>query len=69
VLDLVHTRTVVQHTALEDLLVNPETNIVKNGSSESSVFTITAELVEEGFYLHYVQEEGQTERHAIVDFE
>lgn len=68
VLDMVRGRTVVDKTALESLLVTPETNDVKHGSSESSVFTVSAELVEEGFYLRTVQEEGQEPR-TVVDFE
>ena len=34
----------------EPPLINPEPNIVKEGSSDTSVFTITAELTEEGFF-------------------
>jgi hypothetical protein len=69
VLAFVRSRTVVDSTAIESLLINPETQIVKDGSSDSSVFTIAAELLEEGFYLRSVRDEETNETSTIVDFE
>ena len=41
---------------------------MKEGSSDTSVFTITAELTEEGFFLHTVTDEAGDVR-QIVEFE
>ncbi len=69
VLELVESRTVIDKTAIDSLLINPETNVVKNGSSDSSVFTVSAELLEEAFYLRTVREEGTEQVTTIVEFE
>ncbi|MGD9752428.1 MAG: hypothetical protein AB7W59_15680 [Acidimicrobiia bacterium] len=59
---------VVDRTELDSLLVSPETNTVKNGSSDTSVFTIRAELVEEGFFVRELQgADGTTS--TVVEFE
>ncbi len=68
-LDLVRGRTVVGRTEIENLLVNPETNVVKDGSSDTSVFTVKAELLEEGFFLRSVRDEDAQEVRTIVEFE
>lgn len=68
-LEYVRARTVIDHTAIESLLIDPETNVVKNGSSETSVFTVTAELLEEGFYLRSVRDEETQQVSTIVEFE
>jgi hypothetical protein len=68
VLELVRSRTVIDKTQIDNLLINPETNVVKNGSTDSSVFTVSAELLEEAFYLRSVTDEsGATS--TIVEFE
>lgn len=59
---------VVDRTTLESLLVNPETTPVKDGSSEASVFTLRAELVEEGFYLRSVKD-GTGHTSTVVEFD
>jgi hypothetical protein len=60
---------VVDRTQLESLLVNPETNVVKNGSDESSVFVVKAEITEEGFFIRDIRD-GQTgEVRPVVEFE
>lgn len=69
VLELVQSRTVIDKTAIDSLLINPETNVVKNGSSDSSVFTVSAELLEEAFFLRTVREEGTERVTTIVEFE
>ncbi len=56
-------------TEIENLLVNPETNVVKDGSSDTSVFTVKAELLEEGFFLRSVRDEDAQEVRTIVEFE
>ena len=69
VLDLVRARTVVDRTTIDTLLVDPETNVVKNGSSPTTVFTIKAELLEEGFFLRSLREEGTGQVTTVVEFE
>ena len=49
VLKTVTTNTVVDSTTIQSLLVNPDTNIVKTGSSDTSVFTIKAEMMNRVF--------------------
>jgi hypothetical protein len=68
VLELVRSRTVIDKTQIDNLLINPETNVVKNGSTDSSVFTVSAELLEEAFFLRSVTDDaGATS--TIVEFE
>ena len=69
VLGMVRARTVIDSTAIDSLLINPETHVVKDGSSDSSVFTVSAELLEEAFYLRSVREEGTERTTTIVEFE
>jgi hypothetical protein len=69
VLKTVTTSTVVDSTAIQSLLINPETNVVKNGSSDTSVFTIRADMVEEGFFIRQVRDETTGETRPIVEFE
>lgn len=67
--DYVRSKVVVDRTELESLLVNPETNVVKNGSSETSVFTMKAEMIEEGFFIRSVKDESTGEVTRVVEFE
>jgi hypothetical protein len=69
VLDLVRTRTVVDRTAIESLLVDPETHAVEQTSTDSSVFTVNAELLEEAFFLRSVQDEEGGQVRTIVEFD
>lgn len=69
VLRMVTTNTVVDGTAIQSLLINPETNVVKNGSSETSVFTIHADMVEEGFFIRRVRDEETNEVRVVVEFD
>lgn len=69
VLEMVRSRTVVSAIAIQNVLVNPETNKVKNGSGETSVFTVSAELIEEGCYLRSVTDENTGEIRKIVEFD
>lgn len=64
----VTTRTVVEATSIQSLLINPETNVVKNGSSDTSVFTLKAEMLEEGFFIREVTDESGQKR-PVVEFE
>ena len=69
VLKTVTTNTVVDSTTIQSLLVNPETNIVKTGSSDTSVFTIKAEMMEEGFFIREVKDEKTGQTRPVVEFE
>ena len=69
ILKLVTTATVIDSTSIQSLLINPETNVVKNGSSDSSVFTIQAELVEEGFFIRTVRDPNGGPPTQVVEFE
>jgi len=69
VLKMVTSQTVVDSTTIQSLLINPETNVVKNGSSDTSVFTMKADLLEEGFYIRSVRDETTGEVRPVVEFE
>lgn len=72
-LDEVHkavtTATVVNSTTIQSLLINPETNVVKNGSSDTSVFTLKAEMLEEGFFIRQIKDEASGQTRPVVEFE
>jgi hypothetical protein len=69
VLELVRSRTVVERTEIESLLVNPVTHVVEQSSTDSSVFTVAAELLEEGFYLRSIRDPETQQETTIVEFE
>lgn len=69
VLKVVTTHTVVDSTTIQSLLINPETNVVKNGSSDTSVFTLKAEMLEEGFFIRTVRDEATGQTRPVVEFE
>jgi hypothetical protein len=61
--------TIITQTKMENLLVNPETNVVKTGSSESTVFTIAAQITEEGIFIRAIKDEQTGKVEQIVEFE
>jgi len=69
VIELVLNRTVVDKTAIDALLVDPETNVVKNGSSPTSVFTIRAELEDESFFLRSMKDDETGVVTRVVEFD
>ena len=69
VLKMVTSQTVIDSTSIQSLLINPETNVVKNGSSDTSVFTLKAELVEEGFFIRSLRDEATGQTRPVVEFE
>jgi hypothetical protein len=69
VLAMVTNGTVVDSTTIQSLLINPETNVVKNGSSDTSVFTIKAEMLEEGFFIRQIKDEATGQTRPVVEFE
>jgi hypothetical protein len=69
VLKVVMSQTVIDSTSIQSLLINPETNVVKNGSSDTSVFTLKADLLEEGFFIRTVRDEATGQTRPVVEFE
>ena len=62
-------RTTVDGVKIQNLLINPETDIVKNGASGISVFIVQAEMTEEGFFLKTVKDSEGGGESKIVDFD
>lgn len=60
---------VVDKVGIDNLLVDPETNLIKNGSDATSVFTIKAEMIEEGFFVRSVRDDATGEVTQVVEFE
>lgn len=69
ILQKVNNNTAIESTRINSLLVNPETQVVKDGSSEASVFVIRADMTEEGFYIHSVKDEETGQSRPVVEFE
>lgn len=69
VVDLALSRTVVDRTEIDDLLVDPETNVVTTGSDPHSVFTIRAELQEEAFFLRSIRDDDSGAVTPVVEFD
>jgi hypothetical protein len=69
VLQTVNNNTAVSSTDIRSLLVNPETQVVKNGSTDASVFVIKADLTEEGFYIRSIKDDDTGQVRATVEFE
>lgn len=65
----VESATVVDRTTIESLLINPETQVVKSGSSDATVFTIQAEIVEENFFIRSVRDPQTGQVTQVVEFE
>lgn len=61
--------TIVSQTRIENLLVNPETNSVKTESTEASVFTVKAKIIEEGIFIRSVSDEATGKTEFITEFE
>jgi len=62
-------KIVVPKATIERLLINPETNVVKGGSSDATVFTIKAELIEEGLLIKQVRDDATGAESSVVEFE
>ncbi len=69
VLQLIRSRTPVDRATIRGVLVDPLTSNVRREGSDSSTFTITAELVEEGFYLRSLTDDATGQTRPLVDFE
>ena len=62
-------RSIIDNMKIQSLLINPETTIIKNGTNESSVFVLQAEMTEEGFFLRTIKDSDGGEERKIVEFE
>jgi len=69
VLEWVKHYTIVVSTRIDNLLVDPETNTVKNNSTDSTIFLINAKIMEEGIFIKSVKNTETGEENKIVEFE
>ncbi len=68
VLGFIENSTIVTRTDIENILVNPETQLVKDGSNDVSVFMVKAKIMEDGVYIKEIQgSDGKAEK--IVEFD
>lgn len=49
----------IAHTKIDNLLVTPETNVVRNEASDTSVFTIKAKIIEDGLFIRSMSDGTQ----------
>lgn len=66
--EFVLSKTFVINSKIENILVSPETNVIRNGADALSIFTINAKITEEGLFIKTAQDETGKET-KIVDFE
>jgi hypothetical protein len=66
---LVRQRTYIDAARIDGVMVEPVTHAVRDGSSDSTVFVVTAEMVEDGFYLRSIRDEESGETKPIVEFD
>jgi hypothetical protein len=69
VLAYVKANTVVSKTEIENILINPETQTVKDGSTDASVFTLKARIVEDGVFVKELKDENGNVTERIVEFD
>ncbi|MFV0607420.1 MAG: hypothetical protein ACK5NK_16455 [Niabella sp.] len=69
VLDWVFKNTVVTSTKIDNLLVDPETNVVKNNSTDATIFLINAKIMEEGIFIKSIKDTDTGKENKIVEFE
>ncbi|MEO6136903.1 MAG: hypothetical protein ABIP35_17240 [Ginsengibacter sp.] len=68
VVSMIKANTIVSSTKIDNLMVDPETNVVKNQSSDTSIFIIKAKIMEEGIFIRTIKDEDGTEK-PVVEFE
>lgn len=69
VLAYIKANTVVSKTEIENILINPETQTVKDGSTDASVFTLKARIVEDGVFVKELKDEQGNVTERIVEFD
>jgi hypothetical protein len=66
----VESKTIVQRNKIDNLLVNPETNVIREEASDLSVFNIKAKITEEGIFVKTVRDKTSNKViSAEVDFD
>jgi hypothetical protein len=50
----------IVQSKIDNLLVTPKTNVVRNEASETSVFTIKARIIEDGLFIRSMTDGTQT---------
>ncbi|MBP6455396.1 MAG: hypothetical protein KA275_01600 [Chitinophagaceae bacterium] len=66
--NIVKSNFTVNEATLKNLLVNPETEIVKTQGSDISIFQLKAKFVEDGFFLSSIKDENGNDV-KVVNFE
>ncbi len=69
ILAYVKANTVVESTSIDNLLVNPETQTVKDGSNADSVFMIKAKIVEDGLFIKEIKDDQGNVTERFVEFD
>lgn len=67
--DKIKNSTIITQAQIQNLLVDPETNVVKTGSTDTTVFTIKAKIMEEGIFVRTIKDEEAGNEKNIVEFE
>jgi hypothetical protein len=67
--NLIKQNIVVDKTSITNLLVDPETNVVKNTASDATIFQINAKIVEEGIFIKSVKDANTNQITKVVEFE
>ena len=69
VIKTIKANTIVSSTKIDNLLVDPETNAVKNASTDNSIFIIKAKIMEEGVFIRSIRDENSDKEKQVVEFE
>jgi hypothetical protein len=69
VIEMINSNLSVPEAAIQKLHINPQTNVVKDGSTDMTVFTIKAELMEEGIIVKSVRDDKTGAESPVVEFE
>jgi hypothetical protein len=60
---------IVDKTSITNLLVDPETNVVKNTATDATIFQINAKIVEEGIFIKSIKDANSNQITKVVEFE
>jgi len=69
VVEMINANLSVPKITMDKLHINPQTNVVKDGSTDLTVFTIKAELIEEGVIVKSVIDGRTGAESPVVEFE
>jgi len=69
VIEMIKANLSVPKNTIDRLQINPQTNVVKDGSTDTSVFTIKAELIEEGVIVKSLKDDKTGAVSPVVEFE